>query len=108
MKESSNLLHLVKDDLEHHLLAVRRYLTFTDLEKVDLGLRRSFKKLAKSFLVLNNNLFKRTVLGPKIVVERKNHVVTLKLFQNQIRHGMPKQPDSSLRGGSCSHQLVPT
>lgn len=58
---------------------------FTDLEVVDQGLRKSVKKLTKSFL-LWNMLFKRTVPGPKIVVERKNRVPTLTMFHDQIGH----------------------
>lgn len=37
-------------DLEHLLLAVKHYLMF-ELEEVDQGLRRSFKRMGKSFLV---------------------------------------------------------
>lgn len=59
---------------------------FTDLERVDPGLRNLVEKLAKSFLVWNNKLFKETLLGLKIVVEGKNREPTFKMFNIQIEH----------------------
>lgn len=81
---------------------------FTDLDEVDTGWRKFAKKLAKSFLVWNNKVFKRTMLGPKIVVDWKNGVPTLKMLHDQIGHWMPKPTDSSIQRGSGGHQLVPT
>lgn len=96
-----------QEDLEPHLLAVRHYLTFKGLDEIDQDLKKSVKKLAIGLLIWNNQLFRRTGLGTKIVLQRKNCMTILGMFCDQMGTAIGNRLNNSSVRDIGSHLWAP-
>lgn len=85
-KELALLVSGEQSNLEPYLLAMREYLSFSNQKNPALCLDRSTMRMAKVFLYWNGQLFKRTPLEPKIVVEIHDWYPVLELFHDEIGH----------------------
>lgn len=73
-------------DLEPFLVEIKRHLRGEVIHEHDPRLRRGIRRASKSFLVWNDELFRRTPLGPKIVLPKSIRTQALEMFHDRIGH----------------------
>lgn len=72
--------------LEPVLVDLRRFLLGMPLLEKDPKARRAVRRLSKSFIVWNHQLFHRTPLGPKLVIPKDLRRQVLETFHDRIGH----------------------
>ena len=73
-------------DIEPFLLDVKRHLNCQEIKAEDPRGRRSVRRSAKSFLLWNGELFRRTQLGPKIILPKPMRKEAIVMFHDNIGH----------------------
>ena len=73
-------------DLEPALQDIKLHLEGKEMVTEDVRLRRNARRAGRHFLVWNNQLFRRTTLGPKVVVPRQLRQRVLRMFHDSIGH----------------------
>lgn len=71
-------------DLEPILVEVRCHLSDEEIREKDPNPRRGILRASESFLVSNEELFRRTTLGPEMVLQRSLRTQELETFHDRI------------------------
>lgn len=73
-------------NLEPVLLGIRRNLLGKDMLVQDDHLRKNARRAAKAFLLWGDDLYRRTSLGPKIVLPKHFREQAIKIFHDHVGH----------------------
>lgn len=73
-------------NLEPFLVEVQRHLCGEKVQEEDSKLRRKIRRTYNSFLKWNDELFRRTPLGPKIFLPKLLRLHALDTFYDRIGH----------------------